>query len=222
MKECTKCKEVKELEEFYRRKAARDGRSSWCKVCHSKKTKAHRVANPDKYRKWQREWYKNNHDYCQTRRDNNRQSLRERSRERYWADPDKFRDKANRWARDNREKLNNYRKARIEQNSLFKTRHYMRNLIRNTLRNEGYEKKSRTHEILGCSYEELQTHLIQTFEMNYCIEYSPEYDLHIDHIYPVSLAKSESELIELNHYSNLQLLFAEDNLKKSNRLEFTL
>ena len=40
---------------------------------------------------------------------------------------------------------------------------------------------------------------------------------HLDHIKPISLAKSEEEIIELNHYTNFQPLWAKDNLSKSNK-----
>lgn len=34
-KQCTKCKETKDLEDFPKCKGAKGGRSSWCKKCHS-------------------------------------------------------------------------------------------------------------------------------------------------------------------------------------------
>jgi hypothetical protein len=37
---------------------------------------------------------------------------------------------------------------------------------------------------------------------------------HYDHIYPVSLAENETHLIELNHYTNFQPLWAIDNIQK--------
>ena len=42
--------------------------------------------------------------------------------------------------------------------------------------------------------------------------------LHIDHIIPISSAKTKEDVIKLNHYSNLQYLFAEDNLEKGDSL----
>ena len=42
-------------------------------------------------------------------------------------------------------------------------------------------------------------------------------DLHIDYVVPISLAETEEEILLLNHYSNLQLLKANENLAKSNR-----
>jgi hypothetical protein len=41
---------------------------------------------------------------------------------------------------------------------------------------------------------------------------------HIDHIIPLSSAKTEDELYKLCHYENLQPLWAEDNLKKGARI----
>ena len=40
---------------------------------------------------------------------------------------------------------------------------------------------------------------------------------HLDHIIPISWAKDEDEVIKLNHYKNLQPLWAEDNLLKNNK-----
>ena len=41
---------------------------------------------------------------------------------------------------------------------------------------------------------------------------------HIDHKIPLSSAKTEKELIGLCHYTNLQPLWALDNLKKGNKI----
>jgi hypothetical protein len=42
--------------------------------------------------------------------------------------------------------------------------------------------------------------------------------IHIDHITHLSSVKTEEEVYKLCHYSNLQPLWAEDNLKKENKI----
>ena len=39
---------------------------------------------------------------------------------------------------------------------------------------------------------------------------------HIDHKIPISWAKTEEEIIKLSHYTNLQPMWAEENIKKKN------
>ena len=71
-----------------------------------------------------------------------------------------------------------------------------------------------TELIIGCTFEELHGYLAKSFYTKYnrCITDLDE--IHIDHIKPICLAKTEQEMIELNHYTNLRWLLAEDNLKK--------
>ncbi len=45
------------------------------------------------------------------------------------------------------------------------------------------------------------------------------YTWHIDHIIPLSSAKTEEEVYLLWHYRNLRPLSAQENLKKSNKID---
>jgi hypothetical protein len=47
------------------------------------------------------------------------------------------------------------------------------------------------------------------------------YGWHIDHIIPLASANTEDELLKLFHYTNLQPLWAEENLLKSNKITST-
>ena len=54
------------------------------------------------------------------------------------------------------------------------------------------------------------------------MEYNGTQKVHIDHIIPLATAQTEYDVYKLCHYTNLQLLNAEDNLKKRDNINFTL
>jgi hypothetical protein len=77
-------------------------------------------------------------------------------------------------------------------------------------------KRNKTFDIVGITPQELKEHLEKQFISGMTWENRNEW--HIDHIIPLSSAKTEEELYKLCHYTNLQPLWAEDNLKKSNKI----
>lgn len=60
MKICSKCKQEKDKKEFYKRKIAKDGLSSWCKTCQNSCSDKWKVSNSDKYIKYHNEYRKAN------------------------------------------------------------------------------------------------------------------------------------------------------------------
>jgi len=118
-----------------------------------------------------------------------------------------FNNKVNRNNRDKKRKL---------ENPLFKLRCNIRTRICSSIKNNGYTKKSVSHKILGCSFEKFKQHLEKQFTKGMTWENAGKW--HLDHIYPVSLAKTEEELIKLNHYTNFQPLWAIDNIIKGNKI----
>lgn len=59
MKACTKCQEVKSLDQFYKR-ADRDSYHSWCKTCKHESGKSWHERNKDRHSEINRKWYENN------------------------------------------------------------------------------------------------------------------------------------------------------------------
>lgn len=68
---------------------------------------------------------------------------------------------------------------------------------------------------LSCSLEELKKHLESKFKHG--MTWDNYGDWHIDHIKPLVLATNEIELKTLCHYTNLQPLWAKENLSKGDR-----
>jgi len=117
-----------------------------------------------------------------------------------------------------------YSTNRMLTDKLFKVRKLVSSLIKNALRSKNYTKKSRTFEILGCTYEEFKTHIESQWESwmtweNYGLYNGTDnYGWDIDHIIPTSSAINEEGVIALNHYTNLQPLCSKYNryIKKDN------
>lgn len=94
MKICYKCGIKKPIEEFYKKKAAKDGFNSSCKSCDNEKGRIHYEANKDKYTAWFRAWRKANPE-------------KEKDRAKKWRDanPDKVKARTKAWREANIEKL---------------------------------------------------------------------------------------------------------------------
>ena len=111
-----------------------------------------------------------------------------------------------------REYNKNYQKERRRKDKLYNISSRIRTYIINTFKNINSNKISSTNTILGCSFGEFKKHLELHFEPwmtwdNYG-KYNGElnYGWDIDHVVPVSSAKTEEEIIKLFHYTNLKPL----------------
>ena len=110
----------------------------------------------------------------------------------------------------------NNTKINKEKNPLYKLQCNLRSLISKSIARQGYKKNTKSQEIIGCEFIELKNYLEKKFTEG--MNWDNYGKWHIDHIYPSSLAKSEEELIKLNHYTNFQPLWAEDNIRKGNKI----
>lgn len=93
------------------------------------------------------------------------------------------------------------------------------NLIRNTLTGNGYKKKTKTYSILGAEFEQVKLHIEKQFKEG--MNWANHGEWHIDHIYPVAMAENKEMVYKLNHYTNLQPLWAKENLQKGARLNYS-
>jgi hypothetical protein len=123
---------------------------------------------------------------------------------------------------DNRKKtqplINLYLKNKRDNDPVYRLIINMRSRLKSYLKIKNINKKNRTFDLVGCAPEFLKEHLERQFKDNMNWDNYGLYGWHIDHIIPLSSAKTEEEIYKLCHYTNLQPLWAEENIKKSNKL----
>ena len=167
--------------------------------------KTYTLNNKEVKKKYNNEYYKNNKEKAKQYKLNNKEKINECKKQHRL---------------NNKEKINlyykKYRKEKKITKPLFKLRCDISSNIQKAIKRQGYTKKTKTYEILGCSFEEFKQHLERQFTEG--MNWENQGQWHLDHIYPVSLAKDEDELIKLNHYTNFQPLWAFDNLSKGNKI----
>lgn len=126
-----------------------------------------------------------------------------------------------------RKEMNTYIKKRIKSDPIFRLNKNVRRAILHAFKNKGYVKNSKAAQILGCSFEAFKTHIETQFEdwMNWdnygLYNGTKNFGWDLDHIIPVSSAKTEEDIIKLNHYINFQPLCSYVNryVKKNNLIK---
>ena len=210
---CNKCKIKKDVSEFYKRKGRGDGLSGYmykCKSCNRKTSR--------EYNKKEGSFEKK--EYMKEYREKNKEKLKDYINNWRVENIDKFQSGRRDYYQNNKEliKIINYKycKERTTKDPLYKLSRYIRSLIRVSFRNKFTTKSKKTIEILGCTFEKFKIHLESQFDSNMDWKNQGTY-WHMDHIIPISSAKTEEDVYRLNHYTNFQPLYWLDNLKKSNK-----
>lgn len=125
-----------------------------------------------------------------------------------------------RWHKNNKEKSRairkRYRDKKRASDPLCILCDRLRTLTSQAFRVHGYTKKSRTYILLGCSWEFLKRHIENQFTNG--MNWENRHLWHIDHIVPLASAKSQIDLEKLFLYSNLQPLWASDNIRKRDKM----
>lgn len=238
-KTCSTCQESKPLNKFSKRTKSRDGFDQYCKTCKSAYSRNLRQTNPA-YRKSELDkgkvWRAENRDaYLKLQKEysiDNKERLSQYRKDRYLLHKDAILSINKNYYQANKEKVlarkSDYRKEnraicnirslawqamKMETDPLFKIRRNIRALISGRIRARGYTKRSKTSEILGCTWDEFKVHIERQFLKDMAWEKVGRL-IHIDHITPTASAKTEREFLALNHFTNLRPVWAKDNLAK--------
>lgn len=166
-KQCSKCRKIKDISNFYKDKNRKNGIYPQCKQCKSEYDE-----------EYQFKWYKKNKNIKV-----------------------KYQIK--------------HIKEKRKIDPIFKLIDNIRKRINNAIKTNS--KSENTIRLLGCTIEDLKIHLESMFKNG--INWNNYGDWHIDHIRPCNsfdLSKPKEQR-KCFHYSNLQPLWAVDNLKKSGK-----
>jgi hypothetical protein len=125
------------------------------------------------------------------------------------------------WRKENRKKLSQknkeYEKKRKLTDPEFKLVKTLRSRIGTALRKQNSNKNNTTNELLGCSISFLKTYISEKFKDG--ITWDNHGEWHIDHIKPCASFNllDDEEQKKCFHYTNLQPLWASENLSKGCR-----
>jgi hypothetical protein len=186
---CRKCEIEKDVCEFHKGKT-KDGYQYRCKDCKKEYSKLNSIKENNR----KVMWAKNNPDKVKE------------SKQKYYSknsDKEQFRN-------------NQYTQNRKKTDIIFKVSCISRTRLIQFLKIKNITKKNKTFNYIGCTPKFLKEYLETKFVCGMSWDNHGEW--HIDHIIPLSTAKNEDDVYKLCHYTNLQPLWAEDNLKKSNKI----
>lgn len=193
-KKCKTCKDEKSINEFSKRKGSADGYRNDCKKCLRNKPKV-KEAKKRYYQK-----YKNH--------------IKAKSKKWYLENTEIALKRKKEYSKNNRDLINEHKRKRYKSDIMYKLGRKISGFILKALKRNGYTKKSRAYEILGCSFEEFKFYIELQFQEG--MTWENHGDWHLDHKIPISWADSELRIYELNHYTNFQPLWSQENLKKKN------
>lgn len=212
-KECLKCHQTKPFSDFHKSPKDPYGIRRECKECVKIYTNEYNKNNREKlkkkasdYRKenptYNKDYYNANPDYFESYREENKEHYKQ-------------------WRNNNREWVNNYHKEKKKNDPKFKITAVLRSSLSTALKKQGAPKYSRTVELLGCSFEKFMEYIKSKFQPGMTWDNYGRYGWHIDHIIPcISFDLTDPrEQEECFHHTNLQPLWAIDNLKKGDRIE---
>lgn len=199
---CSKCKEIKPLQEFKRDKYRSDGLYPSCKTCCKIKDHRHYKCNRDAVRDSQKD--RHTRTYIKRNRKLKTKEQKQLAKQSCIA----------------RFKLNNpgYQKDRYLSNMSYKISVCLRARLNSAIRNN--QKSGSAIKDLGCTTEELKVYLESRFLPGMSWENYGHKTWHIDHIVPLSRfdLSDPVQLKQACHFTNLQPLWAKDNLSKSNKI----
>jgi hypothetical protein len=190
MKICAACGVSKAHIEFHRDISQKDGLRHACKPCVLARRARWRKEHPDAVSAGYKRWY-------ETHRAQRH-------------------DTKSQWRAANIEHIRSYEHKRLASNTNARIAHALRRRLRSAIK---ANRAGSAVTDLGCTIDDLCIYLHAKFVSGMTWENYGEW--HIDHIIPLSAfdLTDRAQFLRACHYTNLQPLWASDNLRKGDRYE---
>ncbi len=220
LKICSKCLHPKSHEEFATDSRLKSGKKNICKLCDNLRSSQYQKDNLVSVLAKNRNWYRANPDKVI----GYRSRINNRNKQRYSSDAS-YRKRRQRSAYDYRSNPDNKLVINVKKRELRDK--YAKNplwrIVQNLRRRlnfalHGQRKVASTMRIVGCDAQALRSHLEALFVTGMSWDNYGQW--HIDHIKPCTQFDMSipTEQYKCFHYSNLQPLWAKDNLSKGGRI----
>ena len=240
MKICKKCGLDKLFDDYGDNRKNVDGKAIYCKECERLRGIEYRKKNSEKVKESSKKWRNNNiENYKKTiekyleknphmvskerikiyRQDEEFKKKENLKKKEYYRDNiEQEREKSKKYYHDNkqviRKKNNDWKNNKRKNDGFYRMKINLRHRLRDYL--FGESKSKRTKDIIGLDKMEFKSYVENKFHDGMTWDNYGKW--HLDHIKPLCQAKDNDEALLLNHYTNLQPLWAEDNLRKNRKL----
>ena len=204
-KTCNKCGIEKDVCLFHKSASDKTGFRAECKSCRKEIKKLYYEQNKERILEDKKKYYLEKKEIILQKRisyhQNNNDTIKE-YRKKYY--------------QNNKIRFNEYNKIKYQTDILYKIGKLVRRRVYDYITKNNI-KIGLTFDIVGCSPEVLKQHIENQFTEGMSWELMGSF-IHIDHIIPLSSANTEEEIYKLCHYTNLQPLWAKDNLSKGSKI----
>lgn len=203
-KKCIQCNKKRLIKFFNKRKTSKDGFRNSCKSCEAAQCKKYYLTNKSAIENWKKQ---------------NQIKIQQYQKEYYPKYIEKNKEKIKQYKKEyqirNRKKITKKINDRYHSDINYRIKHNLRTRFNLALKNNS--KQSSIITLLGCSILELKEYLEEKFKPG--MTWTNYGEWHIDHIKPCCdfrlSDKNQQEICF--HYTNLQPLWAKDNLSKGGK-----
>ena len=197
-KHCPTCDSWKSLDGFNKQSSSWDKLCRMCREC--------------------------NIEYKRKKRETKKYKEKDEAYNKKYKESGRRKEKNQKWYEENKERIIQrmitYNKKKYHEDPYYKLTVTLRNRFGKTLREQLAKKSEKTLDILGCSIPFLMIHIEKQFEPGMTWDNHGLYTWHIDHKHACArfdLTDPEQQK-KCFHYTNLQPLWAKDNLSKGSKI----